>query len=183
MVGLAYVELLRAANVRAASDDTSAEYGPLHGWWLVFLHLLKSVAILFVTAISQKSFRWIFVTVLYWWLVGRPSLSLPSCWYWSSSVPRYSHDRGYTFPCTPPDGTTSCHLHLHFHTDVLSSVPESSAKRNQCLIFINLGILPSVYVACPRLDMSLVSSSLCGYDTTITPQLTTGEAIYVKESC
>ena len=30
MVGLAYVELLRAANVRAASDDTSAEYGPLH---------------------------------------------------------------------------------------------------------------------------------------------------------
>ena len=31
MIGLAYVELLlRAANVRAASDDTSAESGPLH---------------------------------------------------------------------------------------------------------------------------------------------------------
>ena len=30
-IGLAYVELLlRAANVRAASDDTSAESGPLH---------------------------------------------------------------------------------------------------------------------------------------------------------
>ena len=31
MIGLAYVELLlRAANVRAAFDDTSAESGPLH---------------------------------------------------------------------------------------------------------------------------------------------------------
>ena len=31
MIGLAYVELLlRAANVRAASDDTSAESGSLH---------------------------------------------------------------------------------------------------------------------------------------------------------
>ena len=31
MIGLAYVELLlRAANVRVASDDTSAESSPLH---------------------------------------------------------------------------------------------------------------------------------------------------------
>ena len=30
MIGLAYVELLKVANVRAASDDASAESGPLH---------------------------------------------------------------------------------------------------------------------------------------------------------
>ena len=62
MIGLAYVKLLlRAANVRAASDNTSAESGPLHrlvsypDWkrralfaWMAFL--------LFVAAISRENF-------------------------------------------------------------------------------------------------------------------------------
>ena len=183
MVGLAYVELLRAANVQAASDNTSAEYGPLHRL-VTGLSSLTEISSnpLCYCHLPEKfplNLRNRTVLVTCWLTISLPSFLLVLVFL----SPLYSHDRGYTFPCTPPDGTTSCHLHLHFHTDVLSSVPESSAKRNQCLIFINLGILASVYVACPWLDMSLVNSSLCGYDTTITPQLTTGEAIYVKESC
>ena len=71
MIGLAYVELLlREVNVRAASDNTCAESGPLPrlvsypDWkrpssftWMVFRNVLpKSVALVFVAAISQKNF-------------------------------------------------------------------------------------------------------------------------------
>ena len=62
MIGLAYVELLRAVNIRAASDDTSAESGTLpqlvsyHDWKRQFSSL--EWPILSSTEIGSTSLRY-----------------------------------------------------------------------------------------------------------------------------